>query len=85
MPLWGMKCKFRQLDQVSRMSKVITLEDHLVDGGFGSWMLESLPHESGMRNKLDLKGLDPVVCGSVASQVELNKLGGLYFQPSSDK
>jgi transketolase len=84
MPLWGMKYKFRQLEQAFRMSRVITLEDHLIDGGFGSWMLESLPFESGMRNKIDIKALDPRVCGSVASQVELNKLGGLYYDMPFD-
>jgi transketolase len=75
MPLWGMKFKSLQSSQVSKLSRVITIEDHLEDGGFGSWMLESLSNE--LRNKVEIKALNSIVCGSVASQKALNDLGGL--------
>ena len=77
MPLWGMKYKHCQIAQVEKFPEVITLEDHLLDGGFGSWLLESLPKETKLRDRLDIKALSPVVCGSVASQDILNQLGGL--------
>jgi transketolase len=77
MPLWGMKFKSLQSAQVSKLSKVITIEDHLEDGGFGSWMLESLSNDRELRNKVEIKALNSIVCGSVASQKALNELGGL--------
>lgn len=77
MPLWGMKYKSLQSSQVAKLSSVITLEDHLEDGGFGSWMLESLSNHRDLRNKIENKALNSIVCGSVATQKELNELGGL--------
>ena len=41
-PLWGMKYKKLQIKLVKNWDKVIVLEDHLEDGGFGSWVNESL-------------------------------------------
>lgn len=77
MPLWGMKYKSLQSSQVAKLSSVITLEDHLEDGGFGSWMLESLSNHRELRNKVKNMALNSIVCGSVATQKELNELGGL--------
>lgn len=77
MPLWGMKYKSLQSSQVAKLSSVITLEDHLEDGGFGSWMLESLSNHRELRNKVENMALNSIVCGSVATQKELNELGGL--------
>jgi len=39
MPLWGMAYKNLQSKQVSGVSVLHTIEDHLIDGGFSSWML----------------------------------------------
>jgi len=77
MPLWGMRFKSLQSSQVKEHPIVITLEDHLEDGGFGSWMLESLSDQHELRRRVILKALNPIVCGSVASQKVLNQLGGL--------
>ena len=77
MPIWGMRFKYLQPSKIATFSSVVTLEDHLEDGGFGSWILESLPTESGLRNKVEIKALNSLVCGSVASQKVLNQLGGL--------
>jgi len=49
MPLWSMGAKDLQAEHVASFDEVITLEDHLHDGGFGSWMLESLPAKSNLR------------------------------------
>jgi transketolase len=81
MPLWGMKFKSIQPFNISKFSNVITLEDHLEDGGFGSWILESLSTQSGLRSKVEIKALNSIVCGSVASQRVLNQLGGLGLVP----
>jgi transketolase len=77
LPLWGMAVKPLQAEQVSRVAHVITLEDHLADAGFGSWLLESLPAVSGLRTRIDHRALDALVCGLVGSQASLNAQGGL--------
>ena len=42
LPLWGMNYKSMQSKQFKDHNQVTTLEDHLQDGGFGSWISESL-------------------------------------------
>lgn len=77
LPLWGMKYKDKQPPQISQASKVVTLEDHLIDGGFGSWMLEATAHSPHLLPKIEIKALDSKVCGMVGSQGTLNAIGGL--------
>jgi transketolase len=77
LPLWGMSAKPLQAKQVAQGNTVITLEDHLEDGGFGSWLSESLSREPGLRNRLRGMALSSEVCGLVGSQATLNALGGL--------
>jgi transketolase len=78
LPLWGMSCKSNQAKQVSKWVEVITMEDHLIDGGFSSWMLEALSGSKNELIKIIPKSIDPKVCGTVGSQKALNTLGGLY-------
>jgi transketolase len=76
MPLWSMGTKSSQTDQANGLTELVTLEDHLLDGGFGSWMAESLiGTESASR--LRPIALSDRVCDMVASQATLNRLGGL--------
>lgn len=77
MPLWGMGSKARQSGQVSTVASLTTMEDHLSDGGFGSWVLESLSEEPRLRARVHSVALDSRVCGAVGSQQTLNALGGL--------
>lgn len=77
MPLWGQAAKAMQATQVSAMQRVVTVEDHLLDGGFGAWLLESVANEGGLSERIRIRGLDPVVCGTVGSQAALNELGFL--------
>ena len=42
LPLWSMASKAAQPAQVARHARVTTLEDHLRDGGFGSWLMEAV-------------------------------------------
>lgn len=77
LPLWGMRVKAAQSDQVSQFQALVTVEDHLDDGGFGSWLLEALPHTLRLRDRVEIRGLNPVVCGTVGTQHMLNALGGL--------
>ena len=77
MPLWSMRSKAKQAEQLSRFDSVITVEDHLIDGGFGSWLMESVVGNNNLISKLKLKYLDSRICGMVANQNTLNNEGGL--------
>ena len=68
MPLWGMKYKEQQLGNILSYDSVITIEEHLLDGGFGSWMLESLSSQPHERSKIRSYGLSSDVCGMVGKQ-----------------
>jgi len=41
-PMWGMKFKDQQLKNLKKYNEVVTVENHLQDGGFGSWLSECL-------------------------------------------
>jgi transketolase len=77
LPLWGMSTKVSQISQVENWEKVVTIEDHLQDAGFGSWMCESLAGSSELLSRIKIKALSPKVCGMVGRQEILNELGGL--------
>lgn len=77
MPLWGMQFKKSQQKQISNYSKIYSIEDHLIDGGFGSWLLESLTSQPSLLAKINVCALDDRVCGMVGSQSALNLAGGL--------
>jgi transketolase len=76
LPLWGMSAKLNQPEIAAAFDEIVTLEDHLIDGGFGSWLIESLVvTESAPRVKPI--ALSAEVCGTVGSQATLNTIGGL--------
>lgn len=77
LPLWGMHAKDLQPAIVEHWREVVTVEDHLVDCGFGSWLREALTSSPHLLQRILSKGLDPVVCGMVGSQLALNEAGGL--------
>jgi len=77
MPLWGLDTKHLQASQLSHYQRVQTLEDHLSDGGFGSWMLEAANGTENMDTSIKISALSAAVCGTVGSQSTLNSLGGL--------
>lgn len=77
MPLWSMAAKGLQANQVRAHDRVVTLEDHLPDGGFGSWLSESLRDDPELIVRLRHIALSADVCGTVGSQATLNRLGGL--------
>lgn len=83
MPLWGMASKTGQVAAIEPFDEVETLEDHLVDGGFGSWLMESAQGKPGLGARIKVHALSPVVCGTVASQNTLNALGGLALTPAA--
>jgi transketolase len=77
MPLWGMDLKEMQVELIQKHSRIITVEDHLMDAGFGSWLLEAASINHDMAAKIKIKALDPRVCGLVGKQAILNAAGGL--------
>lgn len=77
MPLWSMADKRAQAELLNMHEEILTVEDHLQDGGFGSWLLESKSLESTNRCAIKNLALNSVVCEKVGSQSTLNELGGL--------
>ncbi|TGN39964.1 transketolase family protein [Marinobacter confluentis] len=77
LPLWGMAAKPMQNEQIADCSAVNTIEDHLYDCGFGSWLLEAASCHSGLTGRIIVEALNREVCGSVGSQNALNILGGI--------
>lgn len=78
MPLWSMADKAMQLEALRARSEVLTVEDHLQDGGFGSWLLEACALDPAQDCVVRPIALIPEVCGTVGSQAMMNRLGGLY-------
>ena len=74
-PVWGMDQKGSVEEQLSQYSRIVTVEDHLHDGGFGSWLMEALKPSS--REKLRIVGLLNDVCGMVGSQQSMHEQGGI--------
>ena len=76
-PLWGMRTKDTQGQNTKGIQRLITIEDHFLDAGFGSWMREALAENSQFKGDIQTIGLNPKVCGTVGSQGFLNAVGGL--------
>lgn len=75
LPIWGMDETSKIVDQLSQYERLVTVEDHLMEGGFGSWVLEAL--KPSLRSRLRIVGLHNKVCGMVGSQSLLNEQGGI--------
>jgi len=76
LPLWSMATKQRQAGQLARHQSVTTFEDHLADGGFGSWLAESVAGTE-TAGRIRPIALSAEICDQVASQAALNRRGGL--------
>lgn len=77
MPLWSMAEKSAQCELLRTRAEVLTIEDHLQDGGFGSWLLEARAADPALDCIVRPIALRPEVCGTVGSQAILNRLGGI--------
>ena len=74
-PILGMDEKSKIEMQLSQYSRIVTVEDHLIDAGYESQILEGLEYSS--RSKLRIFGLSSEVCGMVDNQSLLNHKGGI--------
>jgi transketolase len=77
MPLWSMSNKNDQHKFIKEFDKVVTLEDHLQDGGFGSWMLEACVEHGDQIIKIKNIYLNNNITEQVGDQEILNSIGGL--------
>jgi transketolase len=73
-PMWSMKVKKQQSLFIKKFKKIIVVEDHLQDGGFYSWILESL----NSKNKTEIisKSFNLKIIGKVGSEKFLMKFLG---------
>jgi transketolase len=69
-----------QATQLEPFQQLISVEDHLIDGGFGSWMLESITTRPDLIARIKVKALNYQVCGMVGKQSTLNQQGGLNME-----
>lgn len=76
MPLWGMSWKLTQSSILSDFSHITTVEDHISDAGFGSWLLECSVACSASVS-IEVRALDRSVLGMVGTQRSLMARGGL--------
>ena len=78
LPLWGMKYKKEQFNQIKKWDKIVVLEDHLEDGGFGSWIKEST-NNNKIKTHIISKSLSKNVIGKVGSEKYLLEKNYLKF------
>ena len=72
MPLWGMKFKKNQNNNLKKFTKIIVVEDHFQDGGFQSWLNESTNNQNS-KTKIISKSISSSVVNKVGSQEHLMK------------
>ena len=78
LPCWGMGNHSPSVKQFGKREQVITVEDHLLDAGFGSWILESLSRDDPSQcSKLAIKAISSGVTNLVAKEPALRQAGGL--------
>ena len=72
MPIWGMKSKPTVKNIVKNFKEIITVEDHFYDGGFGSWLQESI-NNTKIKTIIESKYITINVVGEVGSKEYLLK------------
>lgn len=75
-PLWSMKSKPDLSALIESYDEVISVEDHMLDGGFGSAILE----ENYRYKNIKIVGLNADVYGQVATQEALEEKFGLDLE-----
>lgn len=71
-PLWGRPANKRFSDRLSEFDVVVTVEDHVLEGGFGSYAMEVAAMKS-LRTRVIPLALGTDVVGSVAREETLLK------------
>ena len=68
-----MKYKKKQYKNVKKYKKIIVIEDHFQDGGFQSWLNESVNNKN-CRTNIISRSISSLVINKVGSQEYLMKL-----------
>ena len=76
-PCWGMKYKNLIAKYLEKFNQITTIEDHLKDGGFGSWILECI-NESKNNQKVIIKGFEKNIIGLVGDENYMHKASKLF-------
>jgi transketolase len=78
-PMWSMKSKKSQSKKIKKYNNILSVENHLQDGGFGSWLNESLIQEKSVNLNISFRSkfLNSKVIGKVGSEDYLSKKYGL--------
>ncbi len=72
-PMWSMKSKKNQIKDVMKYNQILTYENHLQDGGFGSWLNESISQKGKKINtRINSRYIDEKVVGKVGSEKYLD-------------
>lgn len=66
-PIWGAKYSHLQKKIANRFDEIITIEDHLLQGGFGSWILETVK-EKEPTVEISNGFIDSSIIGRVGSE-----------------
>ena len=77
LPIWGHKFKNTQTRMLKKFNNIVTIEDHLLDAGFGSWVKECT--SLNLNPKIRNIGLSSKCISHVGNQDYLNKKSGLFF------
>lgn len=81
LPLWSMKSKKNFANWSKKFDEIIIIEDHLEDGGLGSWALESIQNKKKTNsNKIITISLSSDIIGDVGSENFLFKRNGLNIK-----
>lgn len=67
LPLWGMRFKKNQYKLIKRFKKIFAVEDHFQDGGFQSWLNESL-NKKFCKTNIISKSISSKVVSKVGSK-----------------
>lgn len=84
LPIWGDMYRDSLAEQLGHYRKIITVEDHLLSGGFGSYVSETLIQKKTEGVELRSMALMSCVCGKVMRQSALEAVGGLTLEVFKD-
>lgn len=68
LPLWGQQHKEKCFKQLNKFKNIITVEDHLQDGGFGSWVSECAINKKHIGYNLKHIFLEKSIVGKVGNK-----------------
>jgi transketolase len=67
LPIWGMKYKKIQYNFLKKYKKIFVIEDHFQDGGFQSWLNETL-NKKNCKTKIISYSISSRVCQKIGSK-----------------